>query len=293
MEGLTKQQLILLALLVSFVTSIATGIVTVALMDQAPQSVVQNINRVVERTVERVVPATENTAAVVTKETVVVKADDLIVEAVEKNKQNLLKVMKVRDIGGVSKKSFGGLAVPVSKNNLLVADISILTKELDFNGQVIPESYEAKTADGKSFPVVPVGVDDTNSLVFFKQKVSEDGKIIDISLTPVSFDDSDDLKLGQTIIVIGGTDASVISTGIVSALVENNDNSLKVSRYSVIKTDVNFEDSVPGAVLLDLSGNLVGMVAGRNSGKSSYFPSNFISNAVSRVNSGQTPNPAF
>ena len=37
MEHLNKQQLILLTLLISFVTSIATGIVTVSLMDQAPQ----------------------------------------------------------------------------------------------------------------------------------------------------------------------------------------------------------------------------------------------------------------
>ena len=36
MENLTKPQIILLTLLVSFVTSIATGIVTVALMNQAP-----------------------------------------------------------------------------------------------------------------------------------------------------------------------------------------------------------------------------------------------------------------
>ena len=49
MNDLSKQQLILLALLVSFVTSLATGIFTVSLMSQAPQEVVQTINNVVER----------------------------------------------------------------------------------------------------------------------------------------------------------------------------------------------------------------------------------------------------
>ena len=81
MEGLTKQQIVLVALLISFVTSIATGIVTVALMDQAPPGVTQTINRVVERTIEKVVPtpSQNQSAAVVTKETIVVKEDDLVV----------------------------------------------------------------------------------------------------------------------------------------------------------------------------------------------------------------------
>ncbi len=53
-EDLNKNQIILLTLLVSFVTSIATGIVTVTLIDQAPAPVAQTINQIVERTIERV-----------------------------------------------------------------------------------------------------------------------------------------------------------------------------------------------------------------------------------------------
>ncbi len=55
-KDLNKSQLILLAILISFVTSIATGITTVTLMEQAPASVTMPITRVVRETVEKVVP---------------------------------------------------------------------------------------------------------------------------------------------------------------------------------------------------------------------------------------------
>lgn len=56
-KDLNKPQLILLALLLSFVTSIATGITTVTLMQQAPASVTMPINRIIRQTVEKIVPA--------------------------------------------------------------------------------------------------------------------------------------------------------------------------------------------------------------------------------------------
>ena len=59
-KDLNKPQLILLAVLLSFVTSIATGITTVTLMQQAPSSVTVPITRIVRETVEKIVPAKVN-----------------------------------------------------------------------------------------------------------------------------------------------------------------------------------------------------------------------------------------
>ncbi|MEX2028861.1 MAG: hypothetical protein WD963_00050 [Candidatus Paceibacterota bacterium] len=56
-KDLNKSQLILLAVLLSFVTSIATGITTVTLMQQAPASVIVPVTRIVQETVEKIVPA--------------------------------------------------------------------------------------------------------------------------------------------------------------------------------------------------------------------------------------------
>ncbi|MDP2593910.1 MAG: hypothetical protein Q8P36_01040, partial [bacterium] len=53
-EGLSKSQLVLLTILVNFITSVATGILTVSLLDHAPAYVTQTVSRVVEHTIETV-----------------------------------------------------------------------------------------------------------------------------------------------------------------------------------------------------------------------------------------------
>ena len=80
-KDLNKPQLILLALLLSFVASIATSITTVTLMQQAPPSIVAPINRVIRQTVENIQQVEGKT----TVQTVVVKEEDLVVDAIAKN----------------------------------------------------------------------------------------------------------------------------------------------------------------------------------------------------------------
>ena len=104
MHNLNNTQLILLALLVSFVTSIATGIVTVTLLDQAPPAVTQTINRVVERTIEVVAPP-KNPPAPLTQ-TVVVKEEEFITQAAEKNAPNVVEIGRLEKrsrVGGIGR----------------------------------------------------------------------------------------------------------------------------------------------------------------------------------------------
>src|SRR5882757_6329534 len=94
LEDLSKHQVVLLTLLVSFVTSIATGIVTVSLMSQAPVGVTRVVNQIVEHTVQTVVPATQGAAAAtVTEKTVVVKDDDLAAQSIGKAQKAIIRIV--------------------------------------------------------------------------------------------------------------------------------------------------------------------------------------------------------
>lgn len=76
-EDLTKTQLLLLTLLVNFVTSIATGVLTVSLLDQAPPTVIQTVNRIVDHTIETVtteVPVTQDTTSAPSSEQLLTSA---------------------------------------------------------------------------------------------------------------------------------------------------------------------------------------------------------------------------
>lgn len=282
-EKLTKQQIILVTLLVSFVTSIATGIVTVALMDQAPAGVTQTINRVVERTIERVVtePAkSNNTAAVVTRETIVVKEDDKIVESVDKNKESVVRIYtKTKD---VAQRIFIGLGTLVSKEGLIAT------------GDVFadPRGKYIVTLDNNKFYDVTVLVQPDGNQFYFL-KIIQDEKN-PVTFTPVTFSNSDSLKLGQTVIAWGGQTQNSVSTGIVSSLVDIEGKLDQASTtatttvaqrvITAINTNINLADSLSGGPLLNLYGEMVGLRISSNiSDKYSFLPANQLKREMAVV----------
>src|SRR3990167_873256 len=125
LDQLSKSQIVLLTLLVSFVTSIATGIVTVSLMDQAPPIVAQTVNRVVEHTVETVTPAKSQAAGatVVTQEkTVVIKESDQVAAAVTKLEPSIVRVYST----SAENPLFLGLAIVLREEGVAITDSSTL-----------------------------------------------------------------------------------------------------------------------------------------------------------------------
>src|SRR6185436_644354 len=122
-KDLNKPQLILLAVLLSFITSIATGITTVTLMQQAPASFTTPVNRVVRQTIEKIQQVEGKTVT----QTVVVKEEDLVVDAIAKNKSALFVITKDgQDEEFKNAEVSAGNGFAISNDGIIVSDGSLV-----------------------------------------------------------------------------------------------------------------------------------------------------------------------
>lgn len=236
MHELNKPQLILLALLLSFVTSLATGIVTVSLMQQAPESISVPINRIIRQTVEKIVPTDIGKPA----QTVVIKEEDLIVDAIAKNQSAIFSITKdSTDEAGIVTEVSAGRGFVVSADGTIVAD-SVLVSDPKVVYFVKNDSGKFKadfvsTKDGFSFLKIGAPLDEKNKVAF----------------TVPSFGDVTKMKMGQKIIVLGGSIYSFIFDG------------SKDLKISTVKSN-------DGGMVLDIDGDVLGIAL---SGDSSSFAS--------------------
>ena len=271
MEDLTKTQLILLTLLISFVVSIGTGIITVSLLNEAPQSVTQTINRVVERTVEKVVP--DITKPTVTKEvtTVVVKEEDLVIDAIDKNTKS---IVRVRSDDG----TFLGLGIVVSKDGVVVIDRKDIISD---------KNYFLTFFDDKVISAPVLFINDAKSIAFLKvPKEAIQTASGFYTFYPATFSDSNLLKLGQTVISLNGEKTNSVSIGRISRLVlSQTDNTGPIISTTtpvliLIETDVNSRNEVSGGPLLNLNGEIIGIKISDVVGNSNYLPINNIKQEI-------------
>jgi hypothetical protein len=237
-EKLTKHQIVLLTLLVSFMTSIATGIVTVSLMDQAPPEVSRTINQIVERTVEQVAaPAAAVVRVPVTKETtVVVKDDDAVAGAIASAQQSMVRIVSVND-----PQTLVARGIIVDGKGAVISD----------RGSLEPMGtlkFEAYLPDGTLVPAVMRAPAGTTTLAVLDLSLATSTKLI-----PIAVADPAKLKLGQSIILLGGNGGDAVATGVIAKLPTG----LSVARRGLVEATVL--SATPGSVLLNLFGEVVGI----------------------------------
>ena len=278
MENLTKQQIILLTLLVSFVTSIATGIITVSLMDQAPAGVTQTINRVVERTIEKVVPQIVKSDPVTVRETIIVNEGDQITKAIENNKNVAVRLYKKNG----ELETFIGLGAWISADGKIVFPDALSL----FDG----ESLIAVSADGTKYNLTSVSTS-TENKIFVSKAVSIVGST---STLPTKFPNinltSTPAKLGQSVVVLSGEKKDTVMNGIISSLDDvisivtvassTASSTSATTTDSYIQVSVDNNSLFTGSILMNLSGEVIGL---RERNGTSFIPASLIKRELSAI----------
>ena len=224
-KDLNKPQLILLAVLLSFITSIATGITTVTLMQQAPASFTVPVNRVIQQTVEKIQQIEGKT----TVQTIVVKEEDLVVDAIAKNKSAIFSVSKeTQDVDFRTIEISVGRGFAVSADGIVVVDASFASDKgvyyLKNDSGKFKADFVSTDKAGFSFLKIGAPLDEKNKIVF----------------TAPVFGDLDKMKIGQKILVLG--------SGISSFIFEGNKNIY-----------INVTKSNTGGMVLNLDGEVLGI----------------------------------
>ncbi len=268
LEKLSKHQIVLLALLVSFVSSIATGIVTVSLLDQAPPGVTKTINQIVERTVQQVVPATQNAAAaVITQKTVVVKDDDLTAQSIQSMQKSIIHIVGKGDDQLIAR------GVIVDGKGTAITDRGALDASTFTN-------FEAILPGGERVSVaIPKGQSASSSLELINVAV---GTTTDFAPAPIA--DQSKLQLGQSVIRIGGIGTDIVGSGIIAALPASASQEIEAS----------VDSSVPGSLIMTLFGEVIGLATTNSlqDGSDFYTLAGNATSAVATSSTSATNTPA-
>lgn len=224
-EELSKSQLILLTILVNFVTSVATGILTVSLLDKAPPFVTQTVNRVVEHTIETV---TQQVAPAAASQAPAPSNQELVTAALAMNAARVIAIYDAKT----------GTSTPaVSIGTYLPKSRAVATAALE----VSPKEALMEFPDGTTIPASLAHAGNGIAIYGFADD-ADLPKIASPALVAAK-----DLKLGQT--ALGISSDGFASTGIVA----------RVNGKGVHTT---LPDMGVGSAAVDLSGNLIGISAG-------------------------------
>jgi hypothetical protein len=249
-KDLNKSQLILLAILISFITSIATGITTVTLMEQAPSSVTVPINRVVRQTVERIEQVQGRTVT----QTVVVKEEDLVVDAIGKNQGAIFTVTRdVTDDLGNKLEVSGGRGVAVRADGLVAVDAALVWSGGSF--YLANESGKFKASFVSTNPA---------GFALLQAREPLDGKSELVFILPTAGDLSE-MKAGQKVIILGET---------ISSFILDSTKNIKV----------NPARANSGGLALNLDGEALGIVLAGEAG--SFVPMKTILGALPGAEGG-------
>jgi len=303
LNELNPTQIVLLTLLVSFVTSIATGIVTVSLVNQAPAVVTDTIHKVYEKTIEKVVPGEQTATIIENTETIIVSEEDFVIEAVNKNVDSLTRIyfyseeeVDQEDLLSILKnktlvKNFVGTALFFDESGIILAEKENFEEKIEnISGDVVEGEKEIKDyfieLEGEEFSINIIDdQNENNNFVFLQIKEG-----FDLNFRTIEMGDSDNSKLGQSVVILGGEESNKVLTGVVSNLIKteriseeilNEENQKKITVLNEIEINQNLGKAM--VALIDLNGKVIGFRLGQDS----FIPINKIQQSYQNLISSE------
>ncbi len=236
MEDLTNQQMILLAILVSFVASIATSVSVVSLLNESPMTITQTVNRIVERTIEKVVPEAilPAPAPAIVKVPANPNEAGWIVSAVETNLPAMVTFWSWKTAAEESTKR--GIGFAVSSDGLLVTDKNVLEENAE---------YSAVFPNGKIYKAKTVYRDENSSIAIVALRDQKDQTA---TSTPFVVFSSEEPKLGASVAALGGKEGATVYQGIIS----------EKTKMQIV-TSILFKQIDRGGPLFGINGKVIGM----------------------------------
>ena len=288
MDELNRTQMIMLVLLTSFITSLATGIVTVSLMNQAPIPLTQTVHKVIEKVTtidnsqvaaplflpeekptqeERIVKVIDSVAPAVvsivaTKDLPVFEqsfidpfpGDDILNGLIPD-----IKIPQYKNKGTEKKEVSSGTGFFVSKKGLILTNKHVVADT--------EAEYSILMNNGKKYGVKVLARDPFQDIAILQVENPVEGeKPAEYNFNFISLGDSVNLKEGQSVIAIGnalGEFSNTISVGIISGLHRNivATGSIMGAEQlrELIQTDAAINPGNSGGPLLDLEGRVIGI----------------------------------
>jgi len=282
MENITKTQFVILIILVSFVTSLVTGIVTVTLVNQAPPLMTQAMYKVIEKVTPGLTGSNTNQTA-----SVVTIGQDAVVKAVEKVSSAVVSVIATKDLPVFEQyfvnpfgqdeffqQFFPDFLVPQyrqkgTENKQISAGTGFFISSdglIATNKHVVEDKeavYWIIMNDGKKMKAKVLALDPLQDVAILK---------IDEGVPPASgynfipLGDSENIKVGQTVIAIGnalGEFQNTVSVGVISGLhrsiIASGAAAGDEILQELIQTDAAINPGNSGGPLLDLKGYAIGI----------------------------------
>ncbi|MFA5831602.1 MAG: serine protease [Candidatus Paceibacterota bacterium] len=263
MEDLTKQQMVLLTVLVSFVCSAATSVTVVSLLTDAAPTVSQTINNIVEKTIERVVTGTTTPVVIKPSPAPVLSESEKVISAVQENLPKLV-IIRSKEKEGESATSTEkiGIGAVISPDGLIATDSSLIGEGTEFIIALGDKyRYAKKVYFDNNFHLAILQTDGA---------VKGDKSTEILTFSPLSYM-KDDAKLGLPIIVLGGENGKSMTRGTLTEVPEDKTLPLLVG-------DITLTSAQKGGIVFGLDGKAIGVVLSSPLGVPQIFHySNIIS----------------